>query len=226
MTRLEHIYAIKNVLSKGAPSDDFRLSNSLIYHYLKIARSLLLKNKLNKHHNISELSYRTLCVPLEAAPYHDCSCIADEFDCTVLKSTCELPKDIIARWGTTFQVKDLSGNIISPLSVTTTKLSKWSLSNKEAKPGWAIENGKLIIFNRDELPYVLVKAIWEDPEDLVNYCGCGSSNLSIPCYSQDDDFPVDADLVQPMYDLALQRLSNSYNFPEDSTNDARDIQNA
>lgn len=97
MTRLEHIYAIKNILSRGAASDDFRISNAEIYHHLKVARALLLKRKLDKHHNITDLNFITICVPLEEATYHDCSCIDADFDCKVLKSRCALPTDLVAR---------------------------------------------------------------------------------------------------------------------------------
>ena len=96
-TLKEHVYFIQNIINKGPRSDDARYSNRFIAHALKQTRSLLLKRKIDKYHALSPQNYLTVCVPLELSSYHDCTCIPDVFDCKVLKSTCELPQELVGR---------------------------------------------------------------------------------------------------------------------------------
>lgn len=144
-TKLEHVYAIRNIIDRGPASDDTRLSNRLIEHYLKSARALLIKRKLDKQYDISVLNYQTLCVPLELKTYYDCSCVdMDLFpDCKLLRSTCKIPKDIVGRWSTSLQVKTITGSVLSHTPITRNDLAKYSLANKTPKTGWFIENGYL-----------------------------------------------------------------------------------
>lgn len=58
MTLLEHVYAIRNILAHGPVSQDFRLSDRLISHYLQVARARLIEQKIDKYHFISEQSYQ------------------------------------------------------------------------------------------------------------------------------------------------------------------------
>lgn len=225
-TLKEHVYAIQNVINKGPQSDDNRFSNRLIAHYLKNSRALLLKRKLDKMVTLSELSYQTLCVPLEATTYHDCSCIVDEFDCKVLKSTCTLPKDIVGRNKSSIVVRNVLGQKIDSTNISRNDLAAYSISNKATSVGWLIEDGKLVVLNTDlTLPHVLLTAVWEDPEKLDNYCGCSSDDELSPCYnSLDQEFPIDADLVMPMYELTLKFMQITQSYPEDNLNNAKNVE--
>lgn len=225
-TLKEHVYAIQNVINRGPQSDDNRFSNRLIAHYLKNARSLLIKRKLDKMTNLSDLSYQTLCVPLEVATYHDCSCITDQFDCQVLKSICQLPKDIVARNKSSIVVRNIIGQKIDSTNISRNDLAAYSISNKQTSVGWLIENGKLVLLNTDlTLPHVLLTALWEDPEKLDNYCGCGSDDSLSPCYdSLEQEFPIDADLVMPMYEMTLKFMQITQTYPEDNLNNAKDVE--
>lgn len=98
MTLLEHIYAVKAQLSRGSSPQSFKFSNDLIAHYLKNARSLLLKRKLDKEKMISSNNYQKFCLPLETADYADCpDCDVPDFDCNLLRGIVELPNSIRTR---------------------------------------------------------------------------------------------------------------------------------
>lgn len=96
MTLLDHVYATKNLFSRGVASDDFPLSNRLIAHFLQIGRALLIEQKTDKYHFISEQSYQSLCVNLELSQFHNC-CNDVELECRVLKSTIAIPKFLNSR---------------------------------------------------------------------------------------------------------------------------------
>lgn len=158
MTKAEHIYAIKNQLNQGVASDDSRITNSLIAHYLKAARSTLVKRKLDKYHSTSPQNFTTVCVHMEEDTYHDCACLNLDLGCKVYKSTCKIPRDIMTRRGHTLTVKSLGGDVFSQISTTTNSLAKYSLANKDKKPGWFIENERLVMVNL-KAPYVLASAV-------------------------------------------------------------------
>lgn len=134
-TLKEHIYAVQNYINRGTKSDDSRMSDRLVAHFLKSSRAILLKRKLDKYDDISDLSYQTVCVPLEYTSYSDCSCLPEHLNCKILRSTCKIPKDIIMKRGTSIQTKTVDGVVISKSSITENKNAKFSLANNGVKLG-------------------------------------------------------------------------------------------
>jgi len=228
-TLLEHVYAIQHLLNKGVPSDDTRVRSRLVEHYLKTTRSRLIKQKLDRQRYISKTNYQSICVPLEVDDYHDCTCIADEFDCKVLKSTCKIPKEIVGAMGSSMSIRFVDGTVLPTGTPTRHKYASLSLSQADAtEPFWFMENQKLIIFNKLDLPVVMVRAIWEDPVKLEGFCNCSADGTltNDPCYDQrEDEFPIDSDLVDPMYRLTMEFLTQMFRFPEDNENNAKSVEN-
>lgn len=71
--------------------------------------------------------------------------------------------------------------------------------------------------------------ILEDPSDVNEFCGdCLEEDVSdntTNCYDEwDGEFPIDADLVVPMYDLTIEQLAKMYKFPVDNENNARNTE--
>lgn len=93
---LEHVYAVKGILSHGPSSDDFSFSDRLIAHFLQVARARLVEQKIDKYHFISEQTYQDWCVDLELSNFHNC-CTGPNLDCKVLRSTIEVPKFLNSR---------------------------------------------------------------------------------------------------------------------------------
>lgn len=96
MKLLHHVYAVKDILSRGVASKDFRLSDRLISHFLQVARAKLIEQKIDKYHFVSEQSYQNWCVTLELSDFHNC-CNGPSLDCKVLKSTSVIPKFLNSR---------------------------------------------------------------------------------------------------------------------------------
>lgn len=96
MTLLEHVYAIKNLLSQGPSSDDFSYSNRVIAHFLQVSRAKLIERKADKYRFISDQSYQSLCVDLELGNFHNC-CDKADLECKILKSVKPIPKFLNSR---------------------------------------------------------------------------------------------------------------------------------
>lgn len=220
---LTHVYFIQNILNKGVPSDDTRLSNRLVAHALKQSRSKLLKQKLDTSIRISESNYQIICVPLEQHVFHDCSCITDNNECLVLRSTESIPKYMLSRMGSTLQARYLDGKNIPVVSITSNELAEYSLTANN-KTGYLMDGERLYILNNLKLSAITLKAIWEDPEEVddFNTLTCDQSDDCSNVMS--DEFPIDSELVYPMYQLSIDLLGYSYKFPEDTRNDGKAVE--
>lgn len=221
---LTHVYFIQNLLNRGVPSDDVRLSNRLVAHALKQARSKLIKQKLNASLQISESNYQRICVPLELHTYHDCDCITDNEECKILRSTLEIPEYMVGRLGSILQVKNLNGTVLSEISITSNDLSKYSLT-AHSKIGYFIDDSRLYILNNIKLKSVIVKAIWEDPEEVDAFNEEACPQLDSECIDDmSETFPIDAELTYPMYQLTVDLLGYAFTVPEDTRNDGKAVE--
>jgi len=215
----EHVYAIQNILNQGAKSDDSRLSNSLIEHYLNTVRALLLKREINKKQELGENNYQSFCLELTPTTFFDCTCIPEEFGCTILRSKQPLPSYISSKYKPAIDVRFIDGTKVDRGSYTSYKKSNASLTSSST-PTWFIYNRYLYITHTLRLKTILVRGLWENPSKLESYSNCENSKES--CYDpSDDDFPIDTSLVSPMYNLTLQHLTPAYQFPFDTENNAR-----
>lgn len=220
MTTLQHIYAVKTIFNSGIPSDDSKISNSLILHYLKVHRARLNREKLNKMQGILDTSYQSFCLDLEKVTYHDCDCTVDP-DCQILRSTLKLPEYIEASKVSSLKIRFLNGRNIDRSYILSNKYSKYSNTNQDKVIKYFIDNGYVFLLNTLDLTKIAAKAVWVNPEDLEVFKSCQSNT---PCYnSLTDNFPIDADLIDPLYKLTLESLRLAYQFPEDTENDSRDI---
>ena len=220
MTLSKHVFAVKNTLSRGVSSKDFSFSNRLIAHHLQVSRALLTERKADKYHFISEQSYQSLCITLELSQFHNC-CDMPDSKCKVLKSTIEIPKFLNTRWGNFLKVMDLEGNVIPEISKTSERLSVFGLVPQQE--GWFMHDNRLYIVKTKVLVKVLLNALFDDPE-AVHEMNCASTPENGCTDFMDVPFPIDSDLVDPMYTLTEQRLMRAYSIPQDRENDGADIQ--
>lgn len=227
MTRNEHVYAIQLIINGGPITDDLPFSNRLVEHFLKISRSVLLKRKLDKERNISLSNYQTICMPLEVESYHDCDCLPIDNDCKILRSVDKIPNYITPNnpAGSHIRVEYLDGKNIGQISLSSFSNKKHSRTPQDIVTFFIRDNYIYIVGTLD-LKLVLVSGIFEDPEKLETYSDCGDSigDTSTPCYITDTrEFPIDAELVAPMYEMTLQFLGVSTKYPNDTANNARSV---
>lgn len=216
MNLLHHVYAVKNILAHGSPSDDFSFSNRLIAHLLQVSRSRLIEQKADKYNFISEQSYQSLCVDLAKASFHNC-CEAPATDCQVLKSTIEIPRFLNTRSGNHLKVMDLEGTTINEYSLTSSKYSQYSLIGPQV--GWFMHDNHLYVINNSFIETVLLNALFDNPQE-INELSCPVDEDCTDFMAQ--EFPIDSDLVDPMYKMTIQMLVGSMELPKDLEQDAKD----
>lgn len=229
MTFLEHIYAVKNLLDRGPSSQSFRFTDRLIAHYLKASRSLLLKRKLDKEKMISENNAQRFCLRVEEKDFADCpQCNVPEFNCGLYRGVLQLPNSIRTRWGHTYTIRDIMGNIISPFHLTNNKYKEFSLTQNENNFGWFISNQYPYIIAEKNPGVIIIEGVFEDTEEVSNLpvCGEGDTGACIDFY-ETTRFALDPELVFPMYEMTLQFLGVGLQSTEDRLLNAADpkIQN-
>jgi hypothetical protein len=219
MTILEHVYAIQNIINRGAKSDDSRISNELVLHYMNVARLLLLKREADKRKAHNPANFQGICVPLCESTWVDCCNIPDGLTCPILKSTFKIPRAITGRTNIYIKVAYLSGKEIGRTTHRSFRYNQFSLTKKD-KPGWFILNDYLYVAGvpSNKLKAVWVDALFEDPTAVSEIATCDDA----PCFDPDtEDYPIDGHLIEPMYKIVLQYLGIAFKYPEDNANNAR-----
>ena len=216
----EHIYAIQNLVNKGAKSDDSAFSNRFILHLMNITRILLLKRKADKKQTFDPSDFQSFCMSLCEASWIDCPCLPD-VDCPILKSKFKIPKALTSRTGLYLTVRFFSGREIGATTPSAVRYRQFS-NTKAKKASWFIDNNYLYITGvpHNMLKAVYVTGIFIDPTDLVEITSCTDE---VPCYDiMEDEYPISGELMDPMYKMVLEYLVTGMKFPDDLVNNAKD----
>lgn len=225
MTIQDHISHIQAIVNSGVPSDDKKFADEHIYHLMKINRGRLLYDKQNKNYKLSTFNFQYLeCFPLEEGYLNDCPGIPQ--DCKVLVSKKKLPKIISWRNGLILKVMNLRGRTIPQTDLSRSNYSKFR-KTKTSRYSWFIHNDRLVVTGDLRLCVIALKFIAEDPLDLANYNVCDESgeDTGIPCFDpMVDNFPLDIELVDPMYKLIFQDLQFGMQLPNDNENNAKSVE--
>lgn len=222
MTRDEHVYAIQNLMNAGSPSDDNRFSNRLVYHFLKIVRARLVKQKADSKNFIAEDNYQAICMPLIKTTFHDCDCVPYD-DCMILRSKYKIPKQLTPYMGSALQVYFLDGKPIGRISEPAAAKLEYSLIG-DSPIAFFFHDGYIYITGTLLLKAIQIYGVFEDVDNLSSYtiCDVDGTESDNPCYNPETDtFPIDADLVFPMYQMVINILSIGKQMPEDNVNNAR-----
>lgn len=232
MTILEHIYAVKNLLDKGPASDDSRISNRLIKHYLTITRQKLIKEKADKLNKLADRNWIPInCIALCEDTWHQCDCIPEDLKCKVLRTKYRLPNPISTKNGELIAVRDLNGKELTKVdSIEEANVHiKYSLTKKKDL-FWTLFNGYIYIFNspKNKLRAIYVEAVFEDVEGLENITLCNNEGeeTGALCYDPNiNEFPIDGDLIDVMYQITKTRILETISRrTEDNENNARSDQ--
>lgn len=220
------IQRVQSLYSRGAQSDDSRLTQRHIYNKLQSSRALLITQKANKKQKISDWSYQVLpCIELIDVPIHDCPCIPIS-DCTVKRSKYPLPKPLI----------NLNSQMINYILSLDDKIKfdetsrleyRYSDGNKYTRynPKYIIDGEGYGYFYAKIVPKVVkMRFVAEDPVAAFtypSYCGdidgCDRSNP----FSM--EFPIDPDLIDVTIDFAIKELIIFFRQnPQDTQNDTTD----
>lgn len=214
----EHISTLRLLLNQQP--DDTRYKDQFLYQRLNSARMLLLRRRIINNKRLSRFNYIPLCVKLERVSFFDCSCISST-DCLVLKSTKKIPTVLSSRFKDLFNVYTMAGKQIGATTLDRFKTLKYS-ETRSNKPSVAIIDGYLYVFNNLFLKALVIEGIWEDPTELVdfNICDIHGNTTTETCFDiRESEFPIDGDLHEDMYRIALDSIIQASNIPEDKIND-------
>ena len=123
----------------------------------------------------------------------------------------------------TYRIRKIDGTLLPYYNMTNKKFSKFSLTANNTKTiGWFMQGSRLFVVGSTKLPLVIIEAVFENPEDIENFAACPDNPITItsPCSFLDEEFPIDPDLVFPMYELTIKLLGYTNYFVEDKVNDS------
>lgn len=215
ISRVEALY------SKGAASDDSRLSKRLIYNKLITVRSRLLTQKIKAHQVLSHWNYQTLdCIDLIEAPKGECPPNTNK--CTILRSKKLIPKILTDLDNTLIKsVTSIDGSTV--FYPTEWELFKNAEGNKYTKnlPQYFFRNGYLYITKMVSLEVVTMTALFGDPVEADNF---NKKETDKDCLGLlDKEFPIDHDMIDMAVRLASEELILLFSqMAEDKINNASD----
>lgn len=168
-------------------------------------RALLIKQDIDKNRDINDL-YLTTIEPIhldreETVPGYF-TYVGDK----------ELPKliDFNYRPGV-INVRDMFGNIIQIGSRTKAKLQKYRKATCKDYIAWVKGNRIYVDGDSNQLEYISVDVIAEDPTELKD------------CFDPDSEFPIPAAMIPTITQMILEReLRFMITMPSDDSNDAHD----
>lgn len=221
----EIIERVQSLYSKGAKSDDSRLSSRHIYSVLKSIRGFLLTNQINKGQIINDWSYTILnCIKMIPVSSIQCKCFS-HLGCTIYRSEKKLPKILnslskhIIEW-----VMKLDNNyIIEPTSRSEALYNKGNKYTKD-KLKYVIENGYLYINSEASPGMIAMKAVFNDPIETNIFNEDNCDTVIDSCISvKERDFQIDEDLIRPLIQLTSEELIQIFTqMREDKTNNSSD----
>jgi hypothetical protein len=202
MTEKEIVYNILNTHSGGRLSDDFIPSYNQVAFMVKYVRAMLIRRDANEIWDINPDYYQDLgCIKLIKVDKAECCEI--DLDCDILRTEIKLPKPIRLKTKVAIIVnavdKQTTLDVILPQRSLYIKYSKYTA----AIPRVYYLNGYIYVPNTLELTYLNVRAIIENPEEANSFLCDGEA-----CYTADSNYPLPADMVQPLTELILSKEMN------------------
>lgn len=219
------IQRVQSLYSKGAQSDDSRLSSRHIYNKLLTVRSRLISQEAKKKQRISQWNYQVLpCVELELVPSHDCPCVPP-IGCQILRTKYKLPEPLSGLSGTLIQAVTTIDRGIKIDEVTLNAVNA-QRGNKytSKKMNYFLHNGYLYVTTSQNLKAISITALFEDPIEASKYKGLCDCKDCANCVDYlEEDFPIDNDMIDALIELTINEVVILFSqSQEDQTNNSRD----
>ncbi len=212
------IVDIRNIASSGPTSQDFRISDRQIYHWITECRAILISQAMSKRENAQDIWQQT--IPKIELELVDKSRATDlETDCKVLKSTLPIPGTIDGT-ESYFSVTGVDDTQIASANLFSGKYKKFNKFTGN-KPNWYIRDSYLFIENTSDnmLTYVSASGIFEDPEDLNAFKTADDEVL----WDWDSDYPITAKLANTITDIVVKtKVFPLVQSVQDDQNNAKD----
>ena len=202
-------------------SDDSEFTDEQIYVALLEARGLILERRLEKHKELPEDIYQTICIKLCLAPYAECEeCFGMPADCMILKTTDDIPTGLFDGNLELIRVTTLTGREIAP---STEPLHRVRVYRKTGKNNYYYfrMKDKLGIFNVpfNRLKAIKVKGIFLDPVAAQEVNSCVESCTDL----LDAKFGTRVSDRIEIREEAIKVLLRTKQMPEDLSNNAESV---
>ena len=224
MTTNELIYDIKEYLMEY--SDDTEYSNRYILYLWNTKRSKYLRQLLNDlTRKFDNIILQTLCMPLEVADPDTCGI---SYPCQILRTTETLPDLIELRSRSSLISAGPTDFTAERFKILQLKEVPFIFDKPYSNGIYAfqnLDNRLYIISKRDShklLECLSVTGLFEKPEDLKNFVNdCSETpSTSVPCFSPDDEYPMQSFLIDPIRSEILEQLLPRKQIVQDEINNA------
>ncbi len=205
MSLNEHIDNILQILRNSNVVESEHISRIQIEKWILYYRAMLIKQKIDKDELIDE-EFLTTIEPVqltrkETVPGH----FTYESDVT-------LPKLMnFKRRSGIINVRDMFGNIIQVGSLTKARMQKYRKATCKDYIAWVKNNKVYIEGGSNQLEYISMDVILEDPRDLGD------------CYNPDCEFPLPVYMTPTIVQLIMaNELKTMVAMPSDESNNSHD----
>lgn len=224
----ELIQRVQSLYSKGVHSDDTRLSPIHIYNKMITARSRLLSQEAKKKQKLNRWNYQTMpCIELIRVPKSQCPCLPP-VGCQISRTKFKIPKPLTDyNRHLISSVSTVDGDIM--YSETAWETLKYESSNKYTggDPVWFELSEYVYVVQKLGPKVIAITGLFEDPLEVVSfpsYCAEKDCVDCDPCTDFNEvDFPIDADLVDILVEMAVNELISIFpTMIEDTSNNSSD----
>lgn len=215
------IYSILNTNKAGTSSDDSPISKRQIMFWFNEYRSLLLTQEMSKRNTISpSVIQRIKCLPIEVVGLDDCCELPEDSECTAYRTTQKIPSTLTrGQKPTIISVESVDGlRTFSRINSFRRKYSKYNKWSKQREVYW-ISDGYIYLLSQNPLiENISVSGVWPDPLVIETLTSCSGE----PCFTWDDEYPVDNDMIPIIINLIWKEKMNiALNVPADNVNNAK-----
>jgi len=191
MTLDEIAYNILNLVRGGKSHHDESISVSQIKFNIKYYRAMLIRRDFARNGLMTRHLEQSLgCVKLK--PVNASQCCNLPLDCHVTRSVEKLPRTVRFNFNDAITyIGAIDGTtripMIEPHMVKYLPYDKYTKDHTKA---YMIED-YLYLINDQDIGFVNVRGVFEDPEDLAKF-DCDGTD----CYNDKTPFPMPADMIQ------------------------------
>lgn len=217
----ELVLRVQYLYSRGAASDDSRLSNRLIYSKMKSARAFILDRHIRQM-NVKNLYEYLDCVSLIEVSKYECECL-DLYACEQLwRSEYKLPKLFQFSYGHELNVFNIK---IGTKKYTEIPYNRIRHSHAGKYPTavsyFFVKNNYLYFLDEDMPEVVTAQGVFEDEEEVLKFNGICNQSSQKQCESiLEQEFKIETKFIEPMLELVIKELVLLFSqMPEDKTNE-------
>lgn len=215
LTTRKLISDIRNIATSGSNPIDFRIEDSQILYWIGQTRAMLVAQAIQKRQDINDSWLQQItCLKLIEVDKSECCEVVS--NCKLLRTELQLPDTVdTADDNFIVRVESNSGDIISKTTIFESKYNKYGKYGV-LKPKWYLKNNYLYIINDDNISHINVTAVYDSPEELLEYFNCAGE----ACFTLDHEYPVTMKMANEITNIVLKtKVFAYYQMPRDTSND-------